>query len=34
MIEFQIDRMIDRPIEVVFEQLVDLDGYRNWMEPS
>ena len=31
MIRFTLKRLIDRPIEEVFEQLADIDGYRDWM---
>lgn len=34
MISFQIDGTVDRPIEEVFERLVDIDDYRNWMDRS
>lgn len=31
MIAFQMDRVIERPIEAVFDRLADIDGYRDWM---
>lgn len=31
MIRFTLKRLIDRPIEDVFQQLADIDGYREWM---
>lgn len=31
MIRVEIHETIERPIEDVFEQLIDIDGYRDWM---
>lgn len=31
MIRFTLNRVIDHPIEEVFDQLADIDGYREWM---
>jgi len=34
MIDFEIDTVIPRPIEEVFDRLVDIDGYSNWLPES
>lgn len=34
MIRVEIDETIDRPIEEVFDQLVDIDRYPDWMPES
>jgi len=31
MIQVEIEEKVDRPIDVVFDQLVDIDGYPAWM---
>ena len=31
MIRVEITRLIDQPVEDVFERLVDIDGYPEWM---
>jgi uncharacterized protein YndB with AHSA1/START domain len=31
MIAFQVDRVINRPIEEVFDRLADINGYGDWM---
>lgn len=34
MVKLEIDETIDRPIEEVFERLVDIDAYPRWLPRS
>jgi uncharacterized protein YndB with AHSA1/START domain len=34
MIRVEVEKMIDRPIEDVFDRLVNIDGYPRWLPPS
>jgi uncharacterized protein YndB with AHSA1/START domain len=34
VIRVEVETMIDRPIEEVFDRLVDIDGYSEWLPPS